>query len=133
MKNIFLLSFVLYLISCVSCQTSEDYVKNGTHKYLNNDYHGAIAEYDEAIKINPNCIDAYNNRAIAKSTLKDYSGALADWNKVIELNPKDAGAYSCRGLLKIQLQRIDDGCLDLSKALELGDQSANELVNEYCN
>ena len=132
-KNIFLTIILLFLILNTSCNTCEDYCISGRSKLVNNDCLGAIADYDKAIESDPNYIDAYADRAIAKRAIKDYSGALNDWNKFIELSPKDAVAYSSRGLLKIQLGKKDSGCVDLSKAVEFGDQSAAELVKEYCN
>lgn len=57
------------------------------------DYAGAIADYDKAIELDPECAEAYNNRGLAKKDLKDYSGAMADYNKAIELFPQYTRVY----------------------------------------
>ena len=54
------------------------------------DYTGAIADYDKAIKLNPDYVKAYNNRGLAKSSINDYNGACSDWYKAKELGDYDA-------------------------------------------
>ena len=47
----------------------------------------AIAHYDRAIKLNPDYVDAYYNRGVAKSALGDHNGAETDFKRAIELDP----------------------------------------------
>ena len=47
------------------------------------DYDGVIADLNKVIKLSPNFIYAYYNRANLLSMLKDYRGALVDYNKAI--------------------------------------------------
>jgi tetratricopeptide (TPR) repeat protein len=67
------------------------------------DNQGAIADYNEAIRLNPNDAVAYYNRGNAKSDLGDNQGAIADYNEAIRLNPNDAEAYYNRGVVKSDL------------------------------
>ena len=55
-----------------------------------------IAKCDEAIRLNPEDINAYNNRGNAKFLLGQYKEAIADYDEAIRLNPKDANAYNNR-------------------------------------
>ena len=52
------------------------------------DYKGAIEDYSEVIKLNPNSRDAFFNRSLSKNELKDVTGAIEDITKVINLNNK---------------------------------------------
>ena len=42
-------------------------------------YTEAIADYDKAIELEPNLVEAYTNRGNAKTNLKQYSEAIADY------------------------------------------------------
>ena len=54
---------------------------------------GAIADFDEAIKLDPNDATAYNNRGSAKEKLGDYASASADFDQAIKLDPNNATAH----------------------------------------
>lgn len=63
-----------------------------------NDLAGAVADYEQALKINPNYMYAYYNRGNVREELGDFDGAVADYTKVIEMDPDYAKAYGNRGL-----------------------------------
>ena len=60
-------------------------------------YEDAIKYYTEAIDLNKNYREAYNNRGIAYSELKDYKEAIKDYDKAINLNKNYSAAYCNRG------------------------------------
>ena len=47
----------------------------------------ALAEYTEAIRLDPNDADAYNNRGIADNNNADYAEALADFTEALRIAP----------------------------------------------
>lgn len=69
------------------------YDNRGVAKKNLGDYAGALADYNKAIELDPECAEAYNNRGLAKQDLKDYAGAMADYNKAIELFPQYTRVY----------------------------------------
>jgi tetratricopeptide (TPR) repeat protein len=90
--KIFIPLFVAVLIetTCYS-QTIKDlnaieYCSDGEIKITNQDYRGAIADFNQAIENNPRYSTAYYHRGRAKMYLQDYRGAILDITKVIELN-----------------------------------------------
>ena len=87
-------------------------------------------DYTKAIEIDPNYVDAYNNRGVAKMGLEDYKRAISDFTKAIELDPNDAVAYSNRGISKQNLEQ--PYCSDYKKACELGDQDGCDWYKEDC-
>ena len=65
----------------------------------------AIADYDIAIRLNPDDADAYYNRGVAKGKLGQHFAAIADYDIAIRLNPDYADAYNNRGYAKSLLER----------------------------
>jgi tetratricopeptide (TPR) repeat protein len=57
----------------------------------------AIADFDEAIKINPNWANVYDSRGCMYCSKKDYDKAIADFNEAIRINPKESVFYRHRG------------------------------------
>jgi tetratricopeptide (TPR) repeat protein len=61
------------------------------------DLDSAIADYDQAIALDPKDAIAYNGRGNVYYDRKDYDGAIADYVQAIMLDPKLALAYNGRG------------------------------------
>jgi hypothetical protein len=66
---------------------SEAYYKRQSRlKWINDDYQGALADFNRAIQLYPNNAYFYSERGSLKSyPLKDRSGAIADWQQAAKL------------------------------------------------
>ena len=51
---------------------ARDYYNYAIAKIESGDYQGAIADFDQAIKLKPDYVEAYYNRGIVKHDLGDY-------------------------------------------------------------
>ncbi|MCA2623054.1 MAG: tetratricopeptide repeat protein [Microcystis sp. M20BS1] len=89
------------------------------------DNQGAIADQNQAIKLNSDDAVAYNNRGIAKSDLGDKQGAIADYNQAIKLNPDYAYAYNNRGIAKSDLGDKQGAIADYNQAIKLNPDYAD--------
>lgn len=96
------------------------------------DYKKVIRDYNEAVRLAPDFVYNYYNRANVKVKNKNYEGAIKDYNKAIFLESKFAEAYFNRGLTFIHLQKTNKGCIDLSRAGELGIEKAYTVIKIYC-
>jgi len=61
-------------------------------------YDNAIADFTEAIRLDPTSAFAYCLRAAAYCDKDDCDSAIADYTEAIRLKPEDAEAYYNRGL-----------------------------------
>ncbi|XGB38463.1 MAG: tetratricopeptide repeat protein [Cyanobacteria bacterium LVE1205-1] len=100
-------------------QSASDYFDSGKKKYNQGDFLGAISDYSEAIRIDPNYAKAYNNRGFAKDKLKDYQGAISDYSEAIRIDPNFAYAYNNRGNAKDELKDYKGAISDYSEAIRI--------------
>src|SRR6202035_1531080 len=59
-------------------------------------YAGALADYDQAIKVSPQA-KLLSNRGDGDQAMKDYDRAIADFDAALSLDPKFQRAYNNRG------------------------------------
>lgn len=102
--------------------------ETGSAKLKSGDLDGAIADFSEAIELNPKNPDAYLKRARAKSAKEDLDGAIADFTRVIELDPKNYDAYDERANEKFLKNDLNGALADYNCAIELFDKQAGTFV-----
>jgi len=79
----------------------------------------AIADYTEALRLNPNFVDAYVNRGLAWSSEGEDDKAIADLTQAIRLSPTSAYAYCARGSGFRKKGDIDSAIADYTEAIRL--------------
>ena len=85
----------------------------------------AIADFTEAIKIDPKATDAYFSRAGVYSQNNDHDRAIADYDQVIQINPNNAEAYAFRGAAYSQNKKYDQALADFNEAIRLNPKCKN--------
>ncbi len=98
MKNLFsllLLSLALPLIllACTGLSEADIHYNAGVELQEQGRLQEAIAEYDEAIRLDPEYADAYINRGVAYFNLGQLERAIRDFDEAILLKPP-----GCQGL-----------------------------------
>jgi Tfp pilus assembly protein PilF len=71
---------------------AEAHYNQGVAYYKDKDYDRAIAEFTEAIRIDPNDAEAYFRRGAGYGSTGDYDQAVKDFTEAIMINPNDADA-----------------------------------------
>jgi tetratricopeptide (TPR) repeat protein len=79
--------------------TAQQYFDRACGKGHANDLAGALKDYDEAIRLNPQHGPAYANRGSLKFNTGDHKGALEDFNKAVSLMPDDKGVKDLRDVI----------------------------------
>ena len=92
-----------------------------------------IAEWDAAIEQNPEDVNAYFERGLAKIELGDYSGAVLDFDEAIALDDTSGDYYRERAKAYALMNRnLEDAADDLARALELNPEDVKALNNRGC-
>ncbi|RUW28025.1 MULTISPECIES: tetratricopeptide repeat protein [unclassified Mesorhizobium] len=79
----------------------------------------AMADYDNAIALDPNDADAYNDRGLIWLDKGENNSAINDFDRAIELDPGKASAYYNRGLAWAHKGDNARAIVDYSRAIEL--------------
>jgi tetratricopeptide (TPR) repeat protein len=104
---------------------AKTFSNRGVEWQAKGNYDRAIADYGEAIRLNPRHANAYSNRGIAWSAKGDNDRAIADYGEAIRLNPQYAYAYRNRGLAWRAKGDYDRAIADYGEAIRLNPQFAS--------
>ena len=117
--------------------TASQYRQRALQKIDSSEYEGAIADYTEAIKLNPGTSDDHVHRGnvmrmfliqSGASDLQKYKIIINDYDEAIRLEPKAPVAYYQRGILWRGLGKLDLAVLDFDEAFRLCRHSGNESL-----
>lgn len=95
------------------------HTRRGLAWYARGDYGKAIADFDEAIRLDPTNASHYNNRAAARLGKGEDERAIADFTEAIRLDPSNAAAYYGRGLARHSRRDLDGAIADDDRAISL--------------
>ena len=101
-------------------KTADEYISQGKESLTAKQYDQAVTAFSEAINLNPQSIQAYNNRGIAYCNKRDFDRAIGDFSRTIEIDPKFGKAYNNRAVAYIMKGEKDKARLDVEKAQSLG-------------
>lgn len=93
------------------------HTSRGVERKRKQDLDGAIADYGEAIRLNPSDQFAWNNRANARRDKGDLDGAIADYGEALRVDPDYTAAYVNRGLLHERMGNLPRARADFEEAV----------------
>jgi tetratricopeptide (TPR) repeat protein len=92
-------------------------------------YDKAVADYTQAIALDPNNAAAYTERGEVYSAKQDYDQAIADHTQSIRLEPQNAVAYTNRGFAYSRKKDTDKAIADYTQAIRLDPNFAIAYYN----
>jgi lipoprotein NlpI len=90
-------------------------------------YDRAIADYDQAIQLNPNYATAFTNRGRAYTNKGEYDLAISDYDQAIRLNPNYTEAFFNRGAANFDKGDFAAAAADLLRANDIMDDAYGML------
>jgi tetratricopeptide (TPR) repeat protein len=106
-----------------------DILRSAMQKYESRDLQGALAEFDELIRLKPNVASLYTNRGNVRDDLRDSQGALEDYAKALSLDRQDYSTYFNRGVTYSRLKKYPEAIADLKTAIGLNGEYASAYRN----
>ena len=128
-----------YISSSETTTNYNEAIRDGTNKLLNlGDYQGAIKDFDEAIRLEPQNAVAYFNRGTAylhqgiedlaskkfEHAIEAFIEVVADYDEAIRLDPEYADAYGSRGVAFVYLEKYERAIEDYTEAIRIEPQTA---------
>jgi tetratricopeptide (TPR) repeat protein len=93
--------------------------RRGQLKARGRNNEAAMADFEQAIRIDGECWRALHNRGVLLAQAGQFEPAFDDFHKTIELNPGFAKAYANRGALYVLAGELEPALADYQRALDL--------------
>ena len=125
---------LLVSVGLTACGLSEAETKynSATEKLNKQDMDGALADFNEAIRLDPNLAIAYMNRGVIYASKGEFDKAIGDETKAIELKPEktedQATAYSNRGTAYLAKGDLDKALADVEEAIKIKSDNAKAYL-----
>ncbi len=114
---------MLFLPEKVNAEGAKYYIERAEEKFNDEDYYGAISEYNRALKINPYSVYVLSRIGRSKYYLKDYKGALKILNKAVNFDENYKFSYIIRGDVKFDLGDYYGAISDYNKSIKIDSKS----------
>jgi lipoprotein NlpI len=104
------------------------FYNRGNAYVLKGDHDKAIADFDEALKLEPKNASVYNNRGNARSDKGEGDAAMADFEAALKINPRYAAAYFNRGNALAATGETDRALKDYDAAIKNNKRNVNAYI-----
>lgn len=128
--NTLLLLFASHLLAvAATAQTAEDFFTRGLKQ---GDCELSVAEYSNAIRLDPNFEEAYYHRGLCYAVLDKHDLAFSDFDKAVQIKPdyeevyfargRDYSTFACyAGVNRFGKDDVERAIADFSKIIQLND------------
>ena len=127
----YLVLFALLLLVALGCGSSDDGDKHfaaAMELASKGQLEEAIAEYDEAVRINPRDVAAYSNQGTLYNQLEQYQQAIESFSLAIGVNPNFNVLYNNRSISYYSLGEYELALKDLNRFIKVEPNSPDAFV-----
>ena len=109
-----------------------EFCNRGVEQVKSGEVDKAIVNFDEAIKLYPECIEAWTNKGAALCMKEKFEEGLKCLDKALELNPEHPSALKAKGLAYHVQGKYDQAIIYFDRALKVspGDGNIQNLKSE---
>lgn len=104
------------------------YISRGSARTTLRDWDGALADFAEAEKLDPNNPELYSNRAYMQFVRREFKLCDADATKAISAKNDDGDSYRIRGLARMQMKDYEGALADLNAAVKWQPKDAEAVA-----
>ncbi|WP_404790408.1 trypsin-like peptidase domain-containing protein [Altericista sp. CCNU0014] len=97
----------------------KDLMMQSNFKLRQNDLGGAIAALDQVVRLDPNNIEAFNERGSLYLMKRDFLAAVTDFRQTVQIDPNFAGGYYNQGIAYLRSGSPREAQANFKKAAEL--------------
>jgi len=116
---IMLISFSTILVFADSHDEADLLFKKAVDSHQLGNYNQAISYYDQVLEIDPNHLDALNNKGAVLLKLWRFEQAIPYFDKVLEIDPNNVSALINKGLYTLNTKCCFKALPYFAKALEI--------------
>ena len=115
---------ILSVPNKVNAESADYYIDRANKKFNDEDYYGAISEYNRALKMNPYSVFALSRIGRSKYYLQDYKGALQILDKAVKTDENFKFSFVIRGDIKFALGDYYGAISDYNKSIKIDSNDA---------
>lgn len=108
---------------------AEFYLQQGNEAFMQGDFIGAIAAYDQALHIKPDDHETLYNKGVLLSHLGRYEEAIATYDQALHVKPNDHKALNNKGVSLNDLGRYEEAIVAYDQALHIKPDDHEALNN----
>jgi len=106
------------LLEAMRGSMSEDWYNKGNSFFRSGRLEDASRCYDEALKLNPLCVEAWTNKGSCLTDSGKFEDALQCFNKALQINPQYALTWFNKGVAEDRLDLRRDATISYRRFIE---------------
>jgi len=109
-----------------------DLYKKGINNMSNEKFLDAIRNFDLALRIDPQYVDAWIKRGYAHFLMDEYTVAIASYDKALEVDVNNAEAWNLKGLAYYKMKNYDKAIECCEKSVDINPNEGMSWYNKAC-